>query len=150
MLFFVFALLLVYAVFGQCTPSAYQNPALWEDIADIDVIRVNDTFYYSASSMHYSPGASILRSFDLVNWEFVVIQCRFLNSQVTILITTSLEARPMFMECRHPSSIARAIAYSTGVAVSTSFTRTYIRLHPLRGHGNKWPLLTPATMTVEC
>ena len=66
-----FTLLLAFVVFGQCSPSTYQNPILWEDTADIDVIRINDTFYYSASSMHYSPGAPILRSFDLVNWEFV-------------------------------------------------------------------------------
>jgi beta-xylosidase len=43
---------------------------LWEDLADIDVIRVDDTFYFSASNMHYSPGAPILRSYDLVNWEY--------------------------------------------------------------------------------
>jgi beta-xylosidase len=46
------------------------NPVLWEDLADIDIFRVDNTFYYSASIMHYSPGAPILRSFDLVNWEF--------------------------------------------------------------------------------
>ncbi|HEU5106937.1 MAG TPA: glycoside hydrolase 43 family protein [Micromonosporaceae bacterium] len=46
------------------------NPVLWEDLADIDIFRVDNTFYYSASTMHYSPGAPILRSYDLVNWEF--------------------------------------------------------------------------------
>jgi beta-xylosidase len=52
-------------------PSAqFANPVLWQDFADIDVIRVGDTYYYSASTMHYSPGAPILRSYDLVNWEF--------------------------------------------------------------------------------
>jgi len=50
--------------------GSYTNPVLWQDFADIDVIRVGDTFYYSASTMHYSPGAPILRSYDLVNWEF--------------------------------------------------------------------------------
>jgi len=44
---------------------------LWEDLADIDIIRVGDAFYFSASNMHYSPGAPILRSFDLVHWEYV-------------------------------------------------------------------------------
>ncbi|RKN44847.1 glycoside hydrolase 43 family protein [Streptomyces hoynatensis] len=48
----------------------YANPVLWQDFADIDIIRVGDTYYYSASTMHYSPGAPILRSYDLVNWEF--------------------------------------------------------------------------------
>ncbi|WP_030542170.1 glycoside hydrolase 43 family protein [Streptomyces albus] len=48
----------------------YTNPVLWQDFADIDIIRVGDTYYYSASTMHYSPGAPVLRSHDLVNWEF--------------------------------------------------------------------------------
>jgi beta-xylosidase len=43
---------------------------VWQDFADGDIIRVGDAYYYSASTMHYSPGAPILRSFDLVNWEF--------------------------------------------------------------------------------
>ncbi|MEJ3747988.1 family 43 glycosylhydrolase [Actinomycetes bacterium KLBMP 9797] len=51
-------------------PSTFTNPVLWQDFADIDIIRVGDAYYYSASTMHYSPGAPILRSYDLVNWEF--------------------------------------------------------------------------------
>ncbi|MEU7825526.1 family 43 glycosylhydrolase [Catellatospora sp. NPDC049133] len=50
--------------------GTFANPVLWQDFADIDIIRVGDTYYYSASTMHYSPGAPILRSYDLVNWEF--------------------------------------------------------------------------------
>ena len=50
--------------------SQYSNPVLWQDFADIEVIRVGDAYYYTASTMHYSPGAPILRSYDLVNWEF--------------------------------------------------------------------------------
>jgi beta-xylosidase len=49
--------------------STFSNPMLWEDFADIDVIRVDNTYYASASTMHYSPGAPILRSYDLVHWE---------------------------------------------------------------------------------
>ncbi|MFD5831210.1 family 43 glycosylhydrolase [Lentzea sp. NPDC060358] len=54
------------------TPQAttFTNPVLWQDFADIDIIRVGDAYYYSASTMHYSPGAPVLRSYDLVNWEF--------------------------------------------------------------------------------
>jgi beta-xylosidase len=59
---------------GDTTPpppaSTFTNPVIWQDFADIDIIRVGDTYYYSASTMHYSPGAPILRSYDLVNWEF--------------------------------------------------------------------------------
>jgi len=46
----------------QTELAVYTNPVLWEDLADIDIIRVGGAFYYSASNMHYSPGAPILRS----------------------------------------------------------------------------------------
>ncbi|WP_263375626.1 glycoside hydrolase family 43 protein [Granulicella aggregans] len=49
----------------------FQNPVLYEDLADLDILRVGDTFYYSASNMQYSPGAPILSSKDLVNWKYV-------------------------------------------------------------------------------
>ncbi|WP_427164559.1 glycoside hydrolase family 43 protein [Streptomyces sp. C1-1] len=49
--------------------AEYTNPVVWQDFADIDVIRVGSTYYASASTMHYSPGAPVLRSYDLVNWE---------------------------------------------------------------------------------
>ena len=32
--------------------ASFQNPVLWEDLADLDI--VGDTYYYSASNMHYS------------------------------------------------------------------------------------------------
>jgi beta-xylosidase len=50
--------------------ATFTNPVIWQDFADIDILRVDDTYYYSASTMHYSPGAPILRSYDLVDWEF--------------------------------------------------------------------------------
>ncbi|MEV4690584.1 family 43 glycosylhydrolase [Micromonospora echinospora] len=56
---------------GPWPPSpTYTNPVVWQDFADGDIIRVGDVYYYSASTMHYSPGAPILRSYDLVNWEY--------------------------------------------------------------------------------
>ncbi|KAF9041568.1 family 43 glycosyl hydrolase [Panaeolus papilionaceus] len=51
--------------------QTFKQPIIWQDLADLDVFRVGDTYYYSASTMHYSPGAPILRSYDLVNWEYV-------------------------------------------------------------------------------
>lgn len=55
---------------GQATGS-FTNPVLWEDLADNDVFRVGDAYYYTASNMHYSPGAPILRSYDLAHWEYI-------------------------------------------------------------------------------
>ncbi|WP_169945447.1 RICIN domain-containing protein, partial [Microbispora sp. H11081] len=41
---------------GPWPPSStYTNPVLWDDLADIDIFRAGDTYYYSASTMHYSP-----------------------------------------------------------------------------------------------
>ena len=47
------------------------NPVIWEDLPDPEVIRVEDTYYYTGSSFHYSPGAPLLRSYDLVRWEYI-------------------------------------------------------------------------------
>ncbi|XYH95427.1 glycoside hydrolase 43 family protein [Sorangium sp. So ce1128] len=52
-------------------PETYSNPLIWEDLPDAEVIRVDDTYYYTASSFHHSPGAPLLRSYDLVHWEYL-------------------------------------------------------------------------------
>lgn len=48
--------------------TTFTNPILWEDLPDVDVFRVGDVFYYSTSTFAYSPGAPVLKSYDLVNW----------------------------------------------------------------------------------
>lgn len=53
------------------TSPACVNPILWEDLPDMEVIRVDDVYYMSASSFHFSPGAPLLRSYNLVDWEYV-------------------------------------------------------------------------------
>jgi beta-xylosidase len=49
---------------------SYTNPILWSDFPDCDIIRVGDTYYFWGSSAQYVPGATILSSKDLVNWEY--------------------------------------------------------------------------------
>jgi len=51
--------------------GTFQNPVLFADYSDPDVIRVGDTFYMTASSFNYIPGLPILISKDLVNWKLV-------------------------------------------------------------------------------
>ena len=48
-----------------------KNPMLWADVPDPDVIRVGDTFYLVSTTMHLMPGAPIMQSKDLKNWETV-------------------------------------------------------------------------------
>ncbi|KAG6368839.1 hypothetical protein INS49_003055 [Diaporthe citri] len=50
--------------------ETFQNPVLYEDYPDNDIsVGPDGAFNFSASNFHYSPGAPILRSLDLVNWE---------------------------------------------------------------------------------
>ncbi len=45
------------------------NPITRLDYPDVDVIRVEDTYYMVSTTMHFMPGCEILRSYDLRNWE---------------------------------------------------------------------------------
>ena len=64
---------------GQTIPENYttlhtepiKNPMLWADVPDPDVIRVGDTFYLVSTTMHLMPGAPVMASKDLKNWETV-------------------------------------------------------------------------------
>ena len=45
------------------------NPLTRLDYPDVDVIRVDDTYYMVSTTMYFMPGGEILRSYDLVHWE---------------------------------------------------------------------------------
>lgn len=49
----------------------YQNPILYADYSDPDVIRVGEDYYMVASSFAYLPGVPLLHSRDLVHWEII-------------------------------------------------------------------------------
>ncbi|KAL3455805.1 glycosyl hydrolase/xylanase [Aspergillus heterothallicus] len=55
---------------GQCL-EAYNNPVIWEDLPDPEVIRVRDVYYMSASSFAFSPGAPVLASQNLIDWKYI-------------------------------------------------------------------------------
>ncbi len=50
--------------------GTYTNPVIAADFPDPDVIRVNDTYYMITTSMFVFPGVTVLKSKDLVNWEY--------------------------------------------------------------------------------
>lgn len=45
------------------------NPVIWSDVPDVDVIRVSDTYYMASTTMFFSPGVPIMKSKDLASWE---------------------------------------------------------------------------------
>lgn len=47
------------------------NPIIFADVPDMSMIRVNDTYYMSSTTMHMAPGVPIMKSKDLANWELV-------------------------------------------------------------------------------
>lgn len=46
-----------------------ENPIIWADFPDPDILRVEDTYYMVTTTMFMMPGGPILRSKDLANWE---------------------------------------------------------------------------------
>src|SRR4051794_22459246 len=51
--------------------GTFTNPLFYDEFSDPDLIRVGDWFYLTGTTMHAMPALPILRSKDLVNWEFV-------------------------------------------------------------------------------
>ena len=40
-----------------------ENPVIWSDYPDPDIIRVEDTYYMISTTMHMMPGGVVLRSY---------------------------------------------------------------------------------------
>lgn len=50
--------------------GTYTNPVISADFPDPDVILVDDVYYFVSTTMFIFPGVTILKSYDLVNWEY--------------------------------------------------------------------------------
>ncbi len=51
--------------------GTFTNPLFYEEFSDPDMIRVGEDFFLTGTTMHSMPGLPVLRSKDLVNWEFM-------------------------------------------------------------------------------
>ena len=51
--------------------GTFTNPLFYDEFSDPDLIRVGDWFYMTGTTMHAMPGLPVMRSKDLVNWEFL-------------------------------------------------------------------------------
>lgn len=67
---FVLFLLLLSGIMGYASDT-FRNPVIYADVPDMSVIRVGDDFYMISTTMHLMPGAPVMKSKDLVNWEIV-------------------------------------------------------------------------------
>ncbi|MGG1550193.1 family 43 glycosylhydrolase [Paenibacillus ferrarius] len=104
------------------TPSA-KNPIIWADVPDVDVIRVNDTYYMTSTTMHMNPGVPIMKSKDLVNWEIV-------NYVYDILAANDKQTLSNGQNIYGQGSWASSIRYHNGkfyvVFASNDLGKTYI------------------------
>lgn len=57
-------------IHGDNGDGTFTNPVISSDFPDIDVIRVNNTYYMLSTTMFIFPGVPLLKSHDLVNWEY--------------------------------------------------------------------------------
>lgn len=51
--------------------GSFNNPVIWADVPDPDVIRVGEDFYMVSTTMHLMPGCPVMHSRDLVNWKTI-------------------------------------------------------------------------------
>ena len=51
--------------------GTYDNPFIFADAPDPSIIRVDNVFWMSSTTMHMIPGVPIMKSYDLINWETV-------------------------------------------------------------------------------
>ena len=55
---------------GDNGNGTYTNPVIPADFPDPDVVRAGDTYYMVSTTMFVFPGVTVLKSHDLVNWEY--------------------------------------------------------------------------------
>lgn len=83
--------------------GTFNNPILFTDYSDPDVVKVGNDFYMTASSFNCVPGLPILHSKDLVNWQLIGYA------------VNRLEPEEVFNQPQHGNGIwAPAIRYHNG------------------------------------
>lgn len=49
--------------------TSFTNPVMWADVPDMSITRTGSDYYLISTTMHLMPGAPVMHSKDLVNWE---------------------------------------------------------------------------------
>jgi len=69
--YFIQLALILFAFNNYAQVNKAHNPLIYADVPDASIIRVENTYYMSSTTMHMSPGVPIMKSNDLVNWTLV-------------------------------------------------------------------------------
>ena len=62
---------LITLFFPLSIEAQYRNPILYADVPDMSVCRAGDYYYMISTTMHLMPGAPIMRSPDMKQWEII-------------------------------------------------------------------------------
>lgn len=119
---FVLMLFLALDIYAQETA---QNPVIWADVPDPSVIRVDDTYYMSSTTMHMNPGVPIMKSTDLVNWEIV-------NYAYDILVDNDAMNLRNGQTAYGKGSWASSLRYHDGTFYVVTFSYTTNKTHIYR------------------
>jgi beta-xylosidase len=119
---FVFSAGLGNLALGQETPAMAKNPIIWADVPDPAVIRVNDTYYMSSTTMHMSPGLPIMKSPDLVNWQLIGYAYDTLGDNDALTLQNGRSAYGA-------GSWASSLRYHNGTFYVSTFSSTTGRTH---------------------
>ena len=114
-----------------------KNPMLWADVPDPDVIRVGDTFYLVSTTMHLMPGAPVMASKDLKNWETV----GYIFDRLTDSPKYDLPLEKISSKSNHNSQfpILNSQFRSLGTVYGRGQWATSLKYHD----GRFWALLAP-------
>lgn len=117
----------VVSLFGMLPVEAQnaRNPIIHADVPDMAMIRVDDTYYMSSTTMHMSPGLPIMKSKDLVNWEIVSYAYDTLADNDALTLRNGRNAYGA-------GSWASSLRYHQGTFYVTTFSSTSGRTHVYR------------------
>ncbi len=102
--------------------KAAENPFIWADVPDVAVIRVDDTYYMSSTTMHMSPGVPIMKSKDLVNWTLLGYAYDTLTDNEVLRLENGQNTYGR-------GSWASSLRYHNGIFYVSTFSATSGRTH---------------------
>lgn len=93
-------LMLTIGIVSLTNGATVNNPVIWADIPDPSVVRVDDKYYMSYTTMHMAPGVPIMESSDMVNWRIVGYCYQTLaNSNACNLTNGSMYGKGSWASC---------------------------------------------------
>lgn len=126
------ALMILLGCGGSKEPQTFVNPVIYSDVPDVDVIRVGEDYFMISTTMHMMPGAPIMHSKDLVNWEIV----SYLYDSIDESPANNLEGGAIYGKGQWASSIR----YHEGVYYVFWGSGNYSYLYTTKDPFGKWEM----------